>query len=86
MLLAQVFRGRERVFDGRVHAGETVQFPGGTLELAPDVLLWVDLLATRDPWLPLAIAGLALIVLGAALRAGIAVAGTARRQANLRSP
>lgn len=86
VLLAQVFRGRERVFDGRVRAGETVRFPGGSLELSPDVLLWVDLLVTRDPWLPLAVAGLALIAAGAVLRAANAVVGTARRQANLHSP
>jgi hypothetical protein len=74
VFLVQVFRGRERVFDGRVRAGGAIAFPGGTLAIAPDVLLWVDLLLVRDPWLLVAACGLALLAAGALLRAGIALA------------
>lgn len=72
--LVQVFRGRERVFDGTVPAGETAAFPGGSVALAPDVLLWVDLLATRDPWRPAVAAALAALAAGALLGAGYASA------------
>jgi hypothetical protein len=63
-----VLRGRERVFSGTVRAGARVETPIGTLELAPDVAIWVELLATRDPFLPWAVAGLALLALGLCVR------------------
>jgi hypothetical protein len=70
-----VLRGRERVFSGTVRAGARVETPAGTLELAPNVAIWVELLATRDPFLPWAVAGLALLALGLCVR----FAGVARR-------
>lgn len=75
----EAFRGKEKVFEGRVRAGESAVFPGGAVALEPDLAIWVELVAARDPWLPWAGVGLALLALGAALRAGLAVAGLARR-------
>src|SRR6266542_3879770 len=69
VFLVQVFRGRERVFDGRVRAGQEVTFAGGALALAPDVLLWVDVLATSNPALPAVAVGLVLLAAGSLLAA-----------------
>jgi len=77
----QVFRGRERVYAGRLRAGEEARFDGGAVSIAPEVRLWVDLIATTDPFLPVAITGLALFALGAVLRAGLALAALTRRRA-----
>lgn len=71
VLFAQVFRGREKVFEGKVRAGERVEYDGGELSLEPRVLLWVDLLVTRDAFLPWAGLGLALLAAGLALHGGI---------------
>ncbi len=79
VFFVQAFRGREKVFEGRVRGGEAVRFGGGVLEVAPDVQIWVDLLAVRDPWLPWAAAGLVALVAGLALAAALAVASALRR-------
>ncbi len=79
VLFVQVFRAREKVFEGRVRAGEAIRFPGGALAIAPEVLLWVDLLAIRDPFLPAVGIALALLAVGAALRAWLAASQLARR-------
>lgn len=71
----QVFDGREKVLDARVPAGGTATFPGGAVELGPEVRMWAEVLAVRDPWV---VAGL----LGAALfAAGIAAGAAARVRA-----
>lgn len=80
VFFAQVFRGRERVFDGLVRGGETVRFAGGSLALAPELRLWVDLVATRDPWMPVAVAGLGMLAAGAALSAALALRRVTRRR------
>ena len=85
VFFVQAFRGKEKVYEGRIHAGETVKYPGGALELAPEVVLWVELLATRDPWLPWVGAGLVLLALGLVLRLAMAVGGVARQPVT-RSP
>lgn len=79
VFLVQVFRGRERVFDGRVPAGDAIGFPGGSLAIAPDVRLWVDLLFVRDRWLGAVGAGLALLAAGTLARAGVSAARLGRR-------
>ncbi len=81
VFLVQAFRGKEKVFDGRVRGGEAVRFPGGALEIAPEMRIWVDILAARDPWLPWAGVGLAALVAGLALGAALAVASAVRRRA-----
>jgi hypothetical protein len=68
----KAFRGKEKVFEGKVRGGERRELPGGSLRLAPDVLFWVDLLAVRDSFLPWAAAGLALLAAGLGLRAALA--------------
>jgi hypothetical protein len=75
----QAFRGKEKVFEGKVRGGEGVGFPGGALELEREVLLWVDLLAVRDPLLPWAAAGLALLAAGLLLRGALGVRALAAR-------
>jgi hypothetical protein len=81
VFFAQVFRGREKVFEGKVRGGEAVRFPGGALELDREVLLWVDLLAVRDPFLAWAGAGLVALALGLLLRGALAVGRLAARGA-----
>jgi hypothetical protein len=78
VFFVQAFRGKEKVYEGRVRAGESVAFPGGAVAIEPDVALWVELVAARDPWLPWAGIGLALLALGAALRGGVALAAIVR--------
>jgi hypothetical protein len=63
----QVFRERTSVFEGRLAAGAAVQFDGGVIAIAPDVAFFVELLATRDPWLTAAAGGLGLCAIGLAL-------------------
>jgi hypothetical protein len=63
----QVFRGRTSVFEGRLAAGAAVQLDGGVIAIAPDVAFFVELLATRDPWLTAAAGGLGLCAIGLAL-------------------
>ncbi len=81
--LVQAFRGRQRVFDGRVRAGEAVRFGGGVVEIGPEVRIWVDLVAARDPWLPWAGVGLVVLAAGVALRAVLALASALRRRARV---
>jgi hypothetical protein len=81
LFFAQVFRGREKVFEGKVRAGEEIRFPGGALSLEREVLLWVDLVAVRDPLLPLAGAGLLLLGLGLLLAGALRLARLASRLA-----
>jgi len=75
----EAFRGKEKVFEGKVRGGEPVRFPGGALELQEEVLLWVELLAIRDPLLPWAAGGLALLGAGLLLEAGLALRGLLAR-------
>jgi hypothetical protein len=79
VVFAQAFRGKEKVWEGRVAAGESARWDGGELALEPRVLLWVDLLAVRDPFLAWAGAGLVLLAAGLLLRAGLAVRTVAQR-------
>jgi hypothetical protein len=81
VFFVQAFRGKEKVFDGHVRGGEAVSFPGGALEIFPEVLIWVDVLAARDPWLPWAGVGLVALAAGLALRGALAVAAARRRAA-----
>jgi hypothetical protein len=69
LLLVQVFRGSRKLFEGRLRGGEAATFPGGRVEVAPEVLLWVELLASRDPFLAVGIGGAALVLAGGALAA-----------------
>ncbi len=77
----QAFRGREKVFEGKLRGGQAARFPGGSVALEPDVVLWVDLLAVRDPFLPWVAAGLVALAAGLALRAGTAIRGAVGRAA-----
>ncbi|WP_242392773.1 hypothetical protein [Anaeromyxobacter oryzisoli] len=81
----EALQGKEKLFEGRLRAGESATYPGGAITLGPDVLLWVDLLGTRDPWLAVLGAGLALLAGGVALRSVLAVVGLVRRQAARRT-
>jgi hypothetical protein len=81
VFFAQVFRGREKVFEGKVRGGEAVRFPGGVLELDRNVLLWVDLLAVRDPFLPWAGAGLLALAVGLLAQGALGLGRLAGRAA-----
>lgn len=74
-----VLRGRERVFSGLVRAGARVETAIGALEIAPEVAVWVELLASRDPFVAWAAAGLALLAAGLSVRALLAIARLFRR-------
>ncbi|HSN91861.1 MAG TPA: hypothetical protein VLS93_11590 [Anaeromyxobacteraceae bacterium] len=79
-LLVRVFRGSEEVFAGRLRGGGEARYPGGRVAVAPEVRLWVELLAVRDPFLGFAWAGAALLAAGIAAGAGGAAIGLARRR------
>jgi hypothetical protein len=64
---AQVFSGREKVYEGRLRAGEEARFQGGAIRIGGDLVLWAEVQAVRDPWGWLAVAGAIAVVLGAAL-------------------
>ena len=72
----QVFRGREKLFEGQLPAGGEARFAGGAIRLGPDLALWAEVQAVRDPWLWVAVAGAI-----AALAGGVLVAaGMLRRR------
>lgn len=79
VFLLRVFHGRAQVLEARVRAGQAVSFDGGTIAVAPDVALYVDVLATRDPWLKGIAGGLALLALGLLGGGAAAVVGRVRR-------
>lgn len=81
VFFAQAFRGREKVFEGRLRGGEPARFAGGTLALEREVLLWVDLLAVRDPLLPWVGVGLLALSLGLVLRGAVAARALVGRRA-----
>jgi hypothetical protein len=65
---AQVFRGSSKVWEGRLRAGEPADVAGGRLLFPDEVLMWVELVAVRDPWIHLGLAGLLALAAGGALR------------------
>jgi hypothetical protein len=82
-LYLQVFDGSQRQFEGLVRAGERVRYGAGELYVAPEVALWADLQAVRDPFVELFLAGGLLLAAGAI--AGIA-ALAARARGGLARP
>jgi len=64
----QAFRGKDKVFEGRLRAGEPTEVGGGRLVLPDEVLMWVQLIAVWDPWIYLGLAGGAALAAGGALR------------------
>jgi hypothetical protein len=66
---AQAFRGREKLFEGRLRAGEEARFEGGSLRIGAETVLWAEIQAVRDPWGWLAVAGALALAAGAALGA-----------------
>jgi hypothetical protein len=64
----EVFRGREKQWEGRLRAGEEARFPGGAVRIGRDTGLWVEIQAVRDAWGWAILAGAAAIALGVALR------------------
>jgi hypothetical protein len=78
VLHVEVFRGAARVFEGRLRGGEEASYPGGRIRVAPEVALWVDLLATRDPFLAAAFAGVLALALAAVAGAAVLLARLAR--------
>lgn len=82
----EALQGKQKLFEGRLRAGQSVAYPGGAIALAPEVVLWADLLATRDPWLRVLGAGLALLAAGCVLRCALAIAALARRGVAGRPP
>ena len=74
LFFVQVLRGREKLYEGRIAGGSAARLEdGGLVAIAPDVAIFADLLATRDPWLPVAGAGLALLAAGLVLLAATAL-------------
>lgn len=67
--LVQVFRGSTKVYEARLRAGEEANFAAGHVRVPDEVLVWVEVLAVRDPWLLLVFAGLVSLLVGALLRA-----------------
>jgi hypothetical protein len=63
----QVFRGKEKRWEGRLRAGEEARFPGGGVRIGSNTALWVEIQAVRDAWLWALVAGAAAIGAGAAL-------------------
>lgn len=77
---AQVFRGSTKLWEGRLRAGEAADVAGGRLLLPDDLVMWVQLVVVRDPWIHLGLLGLAALAAGGALRLA------ARRRANATGP
>ncbi|HEY6005542.1 MAG TPA: hypothetical protein VIV57_21860, partial [Anaeromyxobacter sp.] len=63
----QVFRGKEKRWEGRLRAGEEARFPGGGVRIGKDTGLWVEIQAVRDAWAWAIIAGAAAFAAGGAL-------------------
>lgn len=61
---AQVLEGKETRWSGLLAAGGDARYPAGSLRLGPELTLWVELLAVRDPWLWVAVSGALALALG----------------------
>ncbi|HET6923238.1 MAG TPA: hypothetical protein VFI16_08825 [Anaeromyxobacteraceae bacterium] len=68
LYFVQAFRGKEKVFEGRLPAGASAEVAGGRLTLPDEVAMWVELIAVWDPWIYLGLAGLLALAAGGALR------------------
>lgn len=64
----QVFRGKDKRWEGRLRGGEGALFPGGRVRIGADTGLWVEIHAVRDRWIWALLAGAAALVAGVALR------------------
>lgn len=64
-LFVQVFEGTERRYAGRIAGGSAAEFPGGSVRVAPELLLWAELQAVRDPFVELFLAGAVALLAGA---------------------
>ena len=64
---AQVFRGSSKIWEGRLRAGEPADVAGGRLLFPDEVLMWVELVAVRDPWILLGGGGRVALAAGGAL-------------------
>lgn len=84
VLYLQVFDGATARFEGVVRAGERIAFDGGELRVAPEVSLWAELQAVRDPFVELFLAGAALLAAGALLGLGALSAVALRRLGSAR--
>jgi hypothetical protein len=76
----QAFAGARKTWEGVVRAGERVALPDGSLRLAPETRLWVELQAVWDPWIWLAAAGAAALLASGALRLATRRARAPRRR------
>jgi hypothetical protein len=56
-LFVEVFEGTERRYAGTIASGSGAEFPGGRLFVAPELALWADIQAVRDPFVELFLAG-----------------------------
>lgn len=81
-----LLRGSERLDAVRLAAGERAPLGDGVIAIAPAVELWAEILAARDPWLPWAVAGLALLAAGGALAAGLRISRWVRRDGAAPAP
>ena len=65
--LIKVFKGSKKVFEKHIKAGEMAVFPGGSVRLSNNVLLWVEIQAQRNPWLIFVTTGLFAIIISVLL-------------------
>jgi hypothetical protein len=63
-LFLELFEGSQRRFQGTVATGETARFEGGQIFVAPELRLWADIQAVRDPFVELFLAGGLLLLAG----------------------
>lgn len=78
-LFVEVFDGAERRYAGTIPSGSGAEFPGGHLFVAPELALWADIQAVRDPFVEIFLAGGAALVAGALAGLATLAVGRTRR-------
>lgn len=69
MYLVRIFKEEKKIYDKKIKAGEKIVFPGGSIRLSSNVMLWVEIQAQKNNWLKLVMPGFMLMIISMALAA-----------------
>lgn len=67
--LVRIFKEEKKIYDKKIKAGEKIVFPGGSLRLSSNVMLWVEIQAQKNNWLMPVMPGFMFMIISLALAA-----------------
>lgn len=79
-LFVEAFEGSERRYSGMIAGGSGAEFPGGRIYVAPQLALWAEIQAVRDPFVELFLIGGIALAGGALIGGASFVASRLRRR------